>query len=237
MEQAAGSGGSVVSTMAEASNTAGKPPAPAANASERAVAAPSPATAKPEALDLPAALRRVEEAARDWGVRPDAMEGRFVSALMSAISQLGRVSEAAQGEFQRLFQKAQAIAEIELERAKEITKASNLSLHQARTAFLGLQVERETTVARMIDETLPMFAERLQGALVIREKLWAEDQRRRRYAMVALVTLGIFLGGYVLRAWQDGGPLDAFGQWCLTHQQQSQGHAFCDVTGFAQSVR
>ena len=197
----------------------------------------SPVDAAAWEKELQGLISSVEKAAEEWGLRPDSREGKFVSALLGTTRWLGRLSLSAQARSEEVARLSRDASTIELVRAREITKASNLSLQQARTAFLGLQVERETTVARMIDETLPMFAERLQGALVIREKLWAEDQRRRRYAMVALVTLGVFLGGYVLRAWQDGGPLDAFGQWCLTHQQQSQGHAFCDVTGFAQSVR
>src|SRR5258708_33657734 len=58
--------------------------------------------------EFAAVLRQVEEAAREWGVRPDQLEGRFVSALMAAIGWSGRVSAAAQEEFNALVRRQRA---------------------------------------------------------------------------------------------------------------------------------
>jgi hypothetical protein len=46
-------------------------------------------------------IKAVEEAARDWGVHVDALEGRFVSALLAAIAASGRMNRAAVGEVER----------------------------------------------------------------------------------------------------------------------------------------
>ena len=69
-------------------------------------------------------------------------------------------------------------------------------------------VEHESVTLRMIQETLPMFAERLQNVLVIREQRWNADIRRKRYALAGAVALGVFLAGYGLASWQDSGQVD-----------------------------
>jgi hypothetical protein len=184
------------------------------------------------AEEFAAVLRQVEAAAREWGVRPDQLEGRFVSALMAAIGWSGRVSAAAQEEFKTLFRQQREACERELASAREITRAAHAGLTQARTALIVLQVEKENLTAKMIKETLPLFAERLKGALIIREKRWNEDVKRRRLATAGMVTLGLVFGGYGLRVWQDGMATSALERWCLAHPLQASGHIYCDMTSF-----
>ena len=76
---------------------------------------------------------------------------------------------------------------------------------------------------RMIDQTLPLFAERLEKVLVIRERRANADVRRRRYALAGAVTLAVFVGGFTLAAWMDGDKTAAFDR-CLTQSIDAQGH-------------
>ena len=186
--------------------------------------------------DFAAVLQRVEEAARQWGLRPDHPEGQFVSALLGAIDWSGRVIETAQAEFKLMFRQDRDTAELELARAREITKAANIALSQARTAQIALQVEQENLVFRMMKEVMPLFIEKLQGALVLREESWNAGVRRRRYAVTGLVTLGLFLGGYGVCAWQNRGATSLLGQ-CMAHPVPSNGRIYCDVTGFGQAAQ
>jgi hypothetical protein len=181
--------------------------------------------------DFAAVLERVETAAREWGLRPDHPEGQFVSALMGAIDWTGRVIEAAQAEFKQMFSQNQDTAEKELERARLITKAADLALSQARSAQISLQVEQENLVYRMVKEVLPLFLEKLQGALVVREKSWNEGVSQRRYAMVGLMTLGVFLGGYAACSWQDRAATTLLSR-CMAHQVPANDRLYCDVSGF-----
>ena len=73
-------------------------------AGHTAAAAPAAPTDIPLAAgdDFAMVLRRVQDAAREWGIRPDLMEGKFVSALMAAVEWSGRVSQSAQVEFRTL---------------------------------------------------------------------------------------------------------------------------------------
>ena len=181
-------------------------------------------------------VAEVERTGREWGVRPDSLEGRFVSALLGTTKWLGRLGLSAQASFETLGRHNRDAAELELARAREITKAAQIALSQARNAQIVLEIEKENVVGRMIDKTLPLFIEKMQGVLVVREKRLNDDLRWRRYGIVGLVVLSLVLGGYALRAWEDDGATSALGE-CLAHPLQASGHLYCDVTGFAQPNR
>ena len=178
----------------------------------------------------------VRTTAREWGVRPDSLEGRFVSALLGTTEWLGRLNASSQANFAAIGRQNRDAAALELARAREITKAANIALSQARTAQIALQVEQENLVFRMMREVMPLFVERLQGALVVREESCNAGVRRRRYAVAGLVTLGLFLGGYAVCAWQDRGATSLLGH-CMAHPVPSNGRIFCDVTGFGQAAQ
>jgi hypothetical protein len=178
------------------------------------------------AEDFAAVLKRVETAAREWGLRPNHPEGQFVSALMGAIEWTGRVIETARADFKDT-------AALELARAKQITKAAEAALGQARTAQISLQCEQENLVYRMMKEVMPLFVTKLCETLAQREQSWNGGLRPRRYVVTGLLTLGLFLGGYAVCAWQVRGATSFLGQ-CMAHQVSANGRTYCEVTGFAQ---
>ena len=180
-------------------------------------------------------MEEVEIAAREWGLRSHEPEGRFVSALLGAVGMLGQIARANQGRIEEVVREGREAAAADLARARELSKAADLALRQSRQALIGLEVERENLVLRMIKETLPLFADRLKQALVIREQRWNSDLRRRRYATAGAVALAVFLGGYALRAWSESDRLAAFDR-CLSHAQQVEGRYWCEVTAFQTDI-
>ena len=173
----------------------------------------------------------VENAARAWGVRPDSLEGGFVSALLTATGSLGRLCVAALAGFDGLARENREAVKRELAAAKEITRAAKAGLTQADVMLTVVEVEKENLVAKMIKETLPLFAERLKEALIIREKRWNDDVKRRRFATAGAVTLALVSAAYGVRAWQDSAVTGAFYR-CLAQPLQASGHFYCDVTAF-----
>jgi hypothetical protein len=202
--------------------------------SEAARLAPLATTGGPE--DFAVVMKTVRDAAQDWGVRHDLMEGKFVSALLGAVEWLGRINEAAQVEFRRIAQQQNDVAKIELARAEALTEAMNATMKQARGALINLQVERENVTVRMIHETMPMFAEELRKALVIRVSDETSALKLRRGLLAGLIAIGVFLGGYGMRVWSDRDAVGAL-ERCLAKPLQAQIagqlHLYCDVTGFA----
>ena len=102
--------------------------------------------------------------------------------------------------FEGLARENREAVERELAAAKEITRAAKAGLTQADVMLTVVQVEKENLVAKMIKETLPLFAERLKEALIIREKPWNDDVKRRRFAMAGAVTLALVSAAYGVRA-------------------------------------
>ncbi len=189
----------------------------------------------PPGTDLEAALVAVGRAAREWGLRPKDMEGRFVSALMVAIRSVGEVSRAAQAEHRDLIRHGEATARAERDRARELARAAEAALGQARSAIVFAQAEQERVVAMMVEKTLPLFAKNLRDVMVIREQRWNRDQTRRRYAVGASAGLAIFLCGYGLCVWSDW-TRTSFAEACLAHPIGSHDRVYCDVTALAGSA-
>jgi hypothetical protein len=181
--------------------------------------------------DLMLAHDRVRATARAWGVRQDGPEARFIAAMMDAIAVLAQVAASVKVSNEAIAKSGREAAELELARAREITKAANAAMAQARNAQLALQMEREDLVQKMIDRTMPLFVERLQGALVIRERRVNAGAQWQQFAVAGAVTLALVSGGYGLRAWQDHDAADAVAR-CLAASLSYNGHLYCDVTNF-----
>lgn len=183
-----------------------------------------------------AVLNDVQQAARDWNIRPDLLEGKFVSAFLGAVEWLARVNQAAQAEFRQIARMQNDAAKLELARAEALTKATNATLGQARSALINLQVERENVTVRMIHETMPLFATELRKALVIRVDDETSALKLKRGLLAGLLAVGVFVGGYGMRVWSDWDAVGAL-ERCLAkplHMEMGgQQHLYCDVTSFA----
>ena len=126
------------------------------NGSDRA-ASPSADSANGGALDaadwakeFEQLVAQVKAAAEDWGVEPDSVEGRFVSALLGTTRWLGRLCVATQTRAEAVVRENREAAERELAQAREIRRAAEVSLRQARTALISLEVEQENLTVKMI---------------------------------------------------------------------------------------
>lgn len=209
-----------------------------AEGGDAARAAPPSTVGSPE--DFAVVLKTVQDAAREWGVRNDLMEGKFISALLGAVEWLGRINQAAQAEYRQIAQKQSDVAKVELARAEALTKATNATLGQARSALINLQVERENVTVRMIHETMPIFAEKMRDVLVTRISDESSALRLKRGLIAGLLAIGVFVGGYGLRAWSDRDAVGAL-ERCLAKPLQAQTadqlHLYCDVTSFAAPSR
>ncbi|MGH7120588.1 MAG: hypothetical protein ACREFP_16635 [Acetobacteraceae bacterium] len=170
----------------------------------------------------------MKEAAEEWAIRWQEPEGKLISALLGAIEVLGRVIASAQGAIEGAGRDVRQSAQTELAEVREMRRAVEVSLQQARNAELALVVHKEELTIRMINQTLPLFADRLHDALVIRERSWNAESRFRRYALVVGAVLGVFVFGYVLSAWQGDERIAAFDA-CLVRPLQAGGHFYCDI--------
>jgi hypothetical protein len=177
------------------------------------------------------------------GIEPQGPLGQWLDAQAEALRALAEILGGQELRFEELMQDVRAAASVELEKlgaatalANNVVRGGEVALRQARTAQISLQVEKENLTAMMVKETLPLFVERLKEALIIRERRWNDDVKRRRLATVGLVVVGLVFGGYAVHVWQAWDATSAF-DWCWAHALPSSGRVYCDMTGFGISAQ
>lgn len=182
------------------------------------------------AAELRRKIAEVEVAARDNGVRLDLPEGKLMAGLLESVGLLARVVEAAGGGLERA-------AEKERVRVEALATALDRGVAQARVATVNLLMEKEAVLTRIMGETLPLFAKALQEALVIRERGWLEELRRRWVFGAVVLALALFGGGYAASAWVNRDGIEV-ARNCLLSPFASGGRVFCAApTGIAEAVR
>jgi len=179
----------------------------------------------------------VEAAAEEWGVERGSVEGRFVSALLGTTRWLGRLCVAAQVRAEAVARGNREATERELAAAREITRSARAGLNQADIMLTVVQVEKENLVAKMIKETLPLFAERLKDVLVIREKRLNDNVKRHNFVTSGLAVLAVLAVGYGLHMWQTWDGMTAI-NWCVWHQlHATDGQTYCNLTKFSELLK
>ncbi len=189
-------------------------------------------------VGLRSAAEGLIAAGRVEGIEPEGPLGQWLEAQAEALRALAEILGGQELRFEELMHNVSAVARAELEKlaaatelGNNVVRAGEVALHQARTAQISLQVEKENLTAMMVKETLPLFVERLKEALIIRERRWNDDVKRRRLATAGLVVLGLVFGGYGVHVWQAWNATSAF-DWCWAHALPSSGRVYCDMTGF-----
>ena len=119
-------------------------------------------------------------------------------------------------------------AQIEFGAARKLKESVEALSAQTRNVHLLSVVEQENMVQRMMQETLPLFAQSLKGALVIRESAWNRAQQRRRAGLAGAIFLAVFIAGYALSAWSRHDAVTAMDR-CMQNLVQGNGHTFCVV--------
>ena len=182
---------------------------------------------------IKAAVDRLRSVGRAEGIEVDGPLGDWLAAQQLALLRLADMLQGQDDRVSDLLARIDASTSAQLGAlheaivgANHVVKQGEFVLRQARTAQLGVEIERDHLITKMVKETLPLFAEKLKGALVIREEAWNAKIRDRRFALAAAIVISIFFTGYVFRWWQDSGPVSGFEQ-CEEHPVQFDGQLFC----------
>jgi len=164
---------------------------------EKAVGQSAETEAAKAARELEQVVQQTEVAARDWGVRPDHLEGRFVSALLGCLTWLGRIMQATVADLKASGQDARAAAAAELETLRNASKTALRVLQQAETALASSDVQRQMAVEKFVETIAPQIVKVVGRAVVIRERRYNWTVHWGRAAGIATVAGGLLFGGYV----------------------------------------
>ena len=140
----------------------------------------------PRDLELKDHIREVEKAAADWGVHVDALEGRFIGALLAAIRESGRTNLAVLGDIEALLERARATGEGELRRIGLMIEASQQTLSMAQqaaetSAAAGERAERvfNASVAKIAKDLSVKLLDECQQWLVLKQTQHNRRDARR----------------------------------------------------------
>jgi len=175
------------------------------------------------ALELEAHVKAVEQAARDWGVNADELEGKFVSALLSAISAVGRANIATIGDLGKLLEGTREAGEAELHRLRLLLDGGRQVLDLAQVATtLAARAEAETqfqydqSIQRVARSMATALLSETSGWLILKQTNYNRGMAMRFAAIAGAAMLFIAWSGYQVRAWEDGPTMDAVGRCAAT---------------------
>jgi hypothetical protein len=154
------------------------------------------------ARELEEVVQQTEVAAREWGVRPDHLEGRFVSALLGCLTWLGRIMQATASDMKASAKDTKAAAVAELETLRTANKSALRVLQQAEIALASSDVQRQMAVERFVETIAPELVKAVGAAVVIRQRRYNWTVHWGRAAGIATVAGGLLLGGYVWGSWR-----------------------------------
>lgn len=137
------------------------------------------------ALELERLVHQTEVAARDWGVRPDHLEGRFISALLSTLTWLGRLIQAAAADLKAAAKENRTAAAADLEALRKASATAVKLQEQAQTALAVADVQVSKVVTRFVDSVSPQIVKHISEAVVLRERRRNQDALWGRAAGIA----------------------------------------------------
>lgn len=152
---------------------------------------------------LEEAAAELERAAWREGIDRDGILGPFVTAMRAVLVRLAQVQGRHEVVLAANIEAARQLSESEARQLREMLRGAAIALQQARSAEAQLQIQRETVVATLIAQIGPQLGEGIKHWQVIRETERNRRAARIRAAATAAAALGLVLGGYAGRAWQD----------------------------------
>jgi hypothetical protein len=129
-------------------------------------------------------IEDVEQAAVNWGVHVDALEGRFVRALLKAIEETGRTNLAVLGDLEALIEKTRRVGEGERKRLEILIKGGEQTLTMARQAAETAAVAGELA-EKEFNASVSRIAKDLSVKLLAESQQWLvlrQTERNRRDA-------------------------------------------------------
>jgi hypothetical protein len=151
-------------------------------------------------------IKDIEKAARDWGVRPDHIEGKFLAAWLNAARTLSRLVVGAESEVKEIIGGAKELAELELEKLRKYNMAAAMTIRQA-------EVAKEAVIANVTKGLSDRLIKDMGPWLVLKQTGYNLRQAWHLAGIVSVCAVLIAAAGYEFRAWEDA-PLMAGFERC-----------------------
>ena len=180
------------------------------------------------AEELRASAEDMEQAAWRTGLTPDEPLGIWVISLRRTLTNLANLSEGEAQGVSAVVDGTRKLVDAEVAQLREANKQAVQAMNEATAARSRAALDAEKLALKTINDLAPKILEKIRDAVVIRERRYNRKVEWRRVSLVAAAVLGLFLGGYSWRAWQDGNNASDALVRCLKQPlQASNGDRFC----------
>jgi hypothetical protein len=157
-------------------------------------------------VEIAERIRDVERAAREWGVDPDHLEGKFLAAWIEAAKTLSRLAVGAASEVKEIVGGAKELAELELEKLRKYNTAAAITIRQA-------EVAQEAVIVNVTKGLSDRLIRDMGPWLCLKQTGYNLRQAWRLAGIVSVCAILIAAAGYEFRAWEDA-PMAAGFERC-----------------------
>jgi hypothetical protein len=191
----------------------------------------NPSSAAAVEQQLQAQIEAIAAAARDFGVLPHDLEGRFVTAWLDSLRWQARLITGLVDDLRAVVAGGRELAGAEIARLQEYNRHAALSIEGARAAQANLEAQHETVLARVVEAIVAELSVEIGRWRVLRQAEWNKRQSWRLAAGATAIGVSLLITGYACRAVADEDSVLAL-QRCAEHAvvDARAGRAYCDVT-------
>jgi hypothetical protein len=158
------------------------------------------------------AAKEIEHAARSEGIEEGGPLGIFVAAQSGALSRMAALLEDTDRRFAKHVGNVHEaigavgrVGETELEKVREMRKAVEVLMEQARVAIREKDSNYNEAFKRQVQNIGNRMLDEFGSWRVIKQDAWNHRSRRKSALFFCMVTLLIFGAGYGIREWEDRG--------------------------------
>lgn len=182
------------------------------------------------AEDLRASAEDMEQAAWREGIDPTGPLGVWVTALRWSLTTLAGISEKQSQGVAAAIKGTRQLVDAEIAQLRIANEAAVRAMNEANAALSRAKVDTEKLTLKTLGDLAPKILEHIRDAVVIRERRYNRKVEWRRGILVGMAVLGLVVGGYSWRTWQDHDANAAL-ERCLEHQlQAANGDKFCALS-------
>lgn len=182
------------------------------------------------AEELRASAEDMEQAAWRTGLTPDEPLGIWVISLRRTLTNLANLAEGEAQGVSAVIEGTRKLVDAEITQLRTANEGAVRAMNEANAALSRAKVEAEKLTLKTLGDLAPKILEHIRDAVVIRERRYNRKVEWRRATLVGMSVLGLMVGGYSWREWQDHDANAALGR-CLEHQFQTpNGDKFCPVS-------
>lgn len=156
------------------------------------------------AEELRASAEDMEQAAWRTGLTPEEPLGIWVISLRRTLTNLANLSEGEAQGVSAVVEGTRKLVDAEIQQLREANKQAVHAMNEAKAALSRAEVDAKKLTLKTIQDLGPQILAEIRDAVVIRERSYNRKVEWRRASLVAVAVLGLVLGGYSWRAWQDG---------------------------------